>query len=315
MIRPRLVLAFTGLVLVATGTARAEAPAADDKADAKAGAAKAAPAASDAKAPEGQPSGVGKSTSSAGEPVADADATVAAGVPMVDAATQDAGGARYGLGVRARWVSVPSFLLGIFLNQSKSLSSYTVGVEGFRRHGDFDFVLGVAWQSLSPPDGNWLGKGKDPATDTDFVQFRGLGAISVDAAFILRTELNPYVTLHYGGGLGIGITTGKMLRTSDGTPGCASSPGDVTKCYPILVPPCAQGPCSESQLAASEGSPDTPQRGSRYRDDNVPAVYPIVNVVTGLDFRIPNADGLEIKTEVGFFFPYFFLGGGVTYRI
>jgi hypothetical protein len=207
--------------------------------------------------------------------------------------------------------------LGAFLKESKSLSSYTTGIEGFRRNGNFDFVLGVAWQSMSPPDGNWLGKGSDksPAEDTDYVQFRGFGAISVDAAFILRTELNPYVFLRYGGGIGIGITTGKMLQTSAGTTGCAASPGDTTKCYPNLSPPCAAGPCTESELKNSEGGEDYPQMGSRHKSTDIPAVYPIINLVTGLDFKIPNADGLEVKVDVGYFFPYFFVGGGVAYRI
>lgn len=298
MVRLRLVVAFWTVAALGAGMAHAEVTAGE------AGADKAGPA-----------PGAGRSTPSGGDAAPDADTTVTAGVPMVDIAKQDATGARYGLGVRARWVSVPSFLLGTFLSQSKALSSYTVGLEGIRRHGDFDFVLGVAWQSLSPPDGNWLGKGKNPATDTDYVQFRGLGAVSIDAAFIRRNELSQYVTFHYGGGLGLGIVTGKMLRTSDGTSGCSTSPGDVTKCYPNLAPPCSSGPCSESQLAASSGTTDTPERGSRFTDGNIPPVYPIINLLTGLDFRIPNADGLELKVEVGYFFPYFFAGGGLSYRI
>lgn len=295
MLRLRLVLAFWGLAVLGAGLAHAEAAAAEaEKGEAPASAAK-------------------STSTGAGSP--DADTTVSAGVPMVDIAKQDATGARYGLGLRARWTTVPTWLLGLFLKESKPLSSYTVGLEGFRRHGDFDFVLGVAWQSLSPPDGNWLGKGKDPSTDTDYVQFRGLGAISIDAAFILRKDLGQYVTFHYGGGLGLGIMTGKMLRTSDGTSGCANSPGDVTKCYPILTPPCNSGPCSESQLANSEGKTDTYQSGSRFTDGNIPPVYPIIELLTGFDFRIPNVNGLEVKVEGGYFFPYFFAGGGVTYRI
>ena len=243
------------------------------------------------------------------------ETTAVGGVPMVDARTQDANGVRYGLAVRARWITVPSWLLGVFLDQSKSLSSYTTGIEGFRRSGDFDFVLGVAWQAMSPPDGNWLGKGKTPEKDTDFIQFKSFGAISVDAAFILRTELNPYVHLRYGGGVGIGITTGKMLQTSAGTPGRTTSQGDTTKCYPVLRPPCAARPCTEPELKNSEGNTDSPQAGSRFKSTDIPAVYPIVNLVTGLDFKIPNADGLEIKVDVGYFFPYFFVGGGVAYRI
>jgi len=257
------------------------------------------------------PSGTARATDTgAGE-----DSTIVGGVPMVDARTQDASGVRYGLAVRARWISVPSWMLGLFLDQSKSLSSYTTGIEGFRRSGDFDFVLGVAWQSLSPPDGNWLGKGNKPETETDYIQFRNFGAISVDAAFILRTELNPYVYLRYGGGVGIGIITGKMLQTSAGTPGCLTSPGDTTKCYPVLNPPCAAGPCTESELKNSEGGQDFPTTGSRHTSTDIPAVYPIVNLVTGLDFKIPSVDGLEIKVDLGYFLPYFFVGGGIAYRI
>jgi len=301
----RLVFALCVLVPLGASTAfaePAEAPPADE-----AGKMPAPQEATSPSSPSGTPSapdtGIGSETTAVG------------GVPMVDARTQDANGVRYGLAVRGRWITVPSWLLGIFLDQSKSLSSYSTGIEGFRRSGDFDFVLGVAWQALSPPDGNWLGKGKTAATDTDYIQFKGLGAISVDAAFILRTELNPYVHLRYGGGIGIGIITGKMLQTSAGTPGCATSPGDTTKCYPILSPPCAAGPCTESELKNSEGNTDSPQSGSRFKSTDIPAVYPIVNLVTGLDFKIPNADGLEVKIDVGYFFPYFFVGGGVAYLI
>ena len=233
---------------------------------------------------------------------------------MVDAAVQAAGQARYGLGVRARWVSVPSWLLGLFLDQSVALNSYTIGGEFFRRSGNFDLVLGLAWQALSPGDGNWLGKGNPPTTDTDFIQFRGLGAVSFDAAFILRTDFNEFVSLHYGGGVGIGITTGKMLRTSDGPAGCATNPGDVAGCHPVIAG-CTAGPCTEAQLNGTSGGVDSAGMPSRFSDPHIPAVYPIVNVVTGLDFRIPNMQGFEFKIEGGFFFPYFFLGGGATYRI
>jgi hypothetical protein len=239
---------------------------------------------------------------------------VVAGVPMVDAALQDARPARYGVGVRSRWASTPSWMLGWFTKTAKPLSSYTVGGEFFRRSGNFDLVLGIAWQDLSPPDGNWLGSGKDPATDTDFVQFRNFGAVSVDLAFIMRTELNPWVGIHYGGGVGVGIVTGKVLRTSDGAGDCATNPGDVVGCKPQLTPPC-NGPCTEQQLQNSEGGQDSSQAPSRFVAGNIPAAYPIVNIVGGLDFRIPHLDGLELKVEGGFFFPYLFLGGGVSYRI
>jgi hypothetical protein len=270
-------------------------------------------AAADSPPPSASPSTAPDSTSvpSGG---AEGEPPTVAGVPMVDARQQDTRAARYGIGLRGRWATVPKWLLGLFLAEKQSLSSYTVGLEGFRRSGSFDLVLGVAWQAMSPPDGNWLGKGQhNAATDTDYVQFRDFGAVSVDVAFISRTELNPYVFLHYGGGVGIGIVTGKILGTSNGSPGCATSPGDPTKCYP-LISGCPSGPCSETALANSEGGLDTPGRGARHNEPNVPSVYPLVNLVVGLDFKIPNAGGLELKVDGGYFFPYFFLGAGTAYQ-
>jgi hypothetical protein len=233
---------------------------------------------------------------------------------MIDAAAQAASPARYGVGARLRLTSVPKWLLGLFLDQSVPLTSYTAGLEFFRRTGNFDFVLGVAYQSLSPNAGNWLGKGNDSSTETDYVQFDGLGAYSVDAAFILHTEFNDYFGMHYGGGVGIGITAGRMLRTSDGTPGCASSPGDPTKCFPV-IPGCNQGPCTETQLDRTKGGTDSYDMPSRFSDGHVPTVYPIVNIITGLDVRLPNAPGLAIKFDIGYFFPYFFFGPSVAYQI
>lgn len=234
-------------------------------------------------------------------------------VPMVDAALQAPASARYGVGLRSRVTSVPKWLLDAFLDQSVPLTSYTIGAEGFRRTGNFDFVVGLAWQSLSPSDGNWLGKGNPPSTDTDTVQFRGLGAVSLDVGVVLHTAVGEFVGLHYGGGVGLGILTGKILRTSNGSAGCANNPGSAVDCHPVV---CATGPCNEVTLAATESpvGSDSATTPSRFKQ-TLPSVYPIVNLVTGLDFRVPQAPKLEFKIDLGFFFPYFFLGGGIAYRI
>jgi hypothetical protein len=231
---------------------------------------------------------------------------------MVDATAEESPAARYGIGLRTRWASVPKWLLGLFLAESVPLSSYTIGVEGNRRVGNFEFVLGLSWQSLSPPDGNWLGKRNLPGTDTDFVQFKGLGAASLDVAFILHTELSEYVGVHYGGGIGLGVVTGKLLRTSAGSAGCAENPGSLTDCHPVV---CSSGPCTEDQLKSTEGGLDSAAAPSRFREDHVPAVYPIVDVIAGLDFRLPSYPDVALRIDAGYFFPYFFAGGAIAYRI
>jgi hypothetical protein len=248
----------------------------------------------------------------AGAPEADSSAA-SAGVPMVAASAQAASAAKYGLGLRGRVTSVPKWMLGLFLDESVPLTSYTTGAEFFRRSGNFDLVIGVAYQNLSPKDGNWLGSGNDRSTDVDFIQFRNLASWSLDAAFILHTEFNEYVGMHYGGGVGIGIVTGKMLRTSNGSTGCVNDPGSVVNCHPIV---CTTGPCTEAQLRGTEGGGNEgPGNPVRFADNHVPAIYPIVNLITGLDFRLPTVPGFAIKLDVGYFFPYFFGGLGAAYQL
>ncbi|MES1204322.1 MAG: hypothetical protein ABUS79_00155 [Pseudomonadota bacterium] len=319
MIRSGLLVTVLLLVGVGQGgTAGAAEP--NETETAPAGAAVAAPpgeapTASPASSPSPRPSSSAPADSTT---TATDDAAATGGVPMVDAAAQAVSGARYGVGARMRVTSVPKWMLGLFLDESVPLTSYTAGLEFFRRNGNFDFVLGVAYQSLSPSAGNWLGKGNPSSTDTDYIQFDGLAAYSVDAAFILHTEFNEYVGMHYGGGVGIGITTGRMLRTSAGSPGCANDAGNVAACFPCRIDPATQM-CSQritdGQLPGTEGGTDTPESPSRFSDSHVPTVYPIVNLITGLDIRLPNVPGFAIKVDLGYFFPYFFAGLGAAYQI
>jgi hypothetical protein len=269
--------------------------------------------------PEGTPSSPSSSPSPNSSPTSTgSDVTepgaMSAGVPMVDAAVQESTGARYGLGLRLRVTSVPKWLLGLFLAESVPLTSYTAGLEFFRRSGKFDLVLGVAYQPLSPGDGNWLGKSSDSTIDTDYVQFRGLAAYSVDVAFIFHTEFNEYVGMHYGGGIGVGIPTGSLLRTSAGSAGCANDPGNLALCHPVIAG-CDTGPCTEAQLQRSQNGTDSPQFPSRFSESRVPSVYPIVNLVAGLDVRLPTMPGFAVKLDLGYFFPYFFLGLSGAYQI
>jgi hypothetical protein len=215
----------------------------------------------------------------------------------------------YGAGLRLRYVSVPSWLLGLFTKNNVPLSSYSVAAEFFRRKGNFDFMLSFGYQNMSPPDGNWLGTNHNAATDTDFVQFRGLAFWGLDASMVGHTYFTDWFGIHYGAGLGVGIVTGQILRTSNGSAGCAGNPGSVTACHPII---CATGPCTEQQLQAAGSGPDDPANPHRFADSNVPPAIPIINLVLGVDFRLPNVRGWEAKIEGGFY-DAFFLGLGVGY--
>jgi hypothetical protein len=232
------------------------------------------------------------------------------------AAPSRASNVSYGVGYRLRWVSVPKWMLNLFTTQNVPLSSWATALEFFRRKGEFDFIVSVGYQNMSPDDGNWLGRGHDPTIDTDYVQFKGLAFWGIDASFVWHTFFNDWFGMHYGAGLGLGIVTGQMLRTSNGTlPGCMTNPGDVNACHPIGAM-CMNGVCTDASLASlnPQGSASTDSNNTphRFADGNIPPAIPIVNVIVGVDFRLPNVRGWEARIEGGFY-DAFFLGGTVAY--
>jgi hypothetical protein len=68
-------------------------------------------------------------------------------------------------------------------------------------------------------------------------------------------------------------------------------------------------------LKGTESRPlgsDSPATPRRFRENSIPPAIPILNLVFGVDFRIPQAPGLEFRLDAGFF-DALFLGGGVGY--
>ena len=238
--------------------------------------------------------------------------TVAASLPPSSSVND----AHYGVGARMRWVSVPKSLLGLFTKTSVPLSSYAFAVEGIRRkkfkndpNGGWEINMAIGYQNMSPSDGNWLGKNKAAAVDTDLVQFKGFGLITWDATFIGRQYFSPYFGMHYGAGLGLGVVTGKVMRTS--AAGCTdANASNMAACKPVI---CKGGTCTETELKASEGSQDLgPDNPHRFSEGSIPGAVPIIHLLFGLDFPIPDAKGLEFKLEGGFY-DAFFLGGAAGY--
>jgi hypothetical protein len=261
-------------------------------------------------APESAPTGEPSATT-------EADATTAAPAAPA-AAALDA--AQYGLAFRFRWISVPSWLLGLFTKKNVALSSYGFALEGFRRTRDKDdpnrtweLSVGIGYQDMSPSDGYWLGKGKDPAVDADLVQFRNFSLITMDAAFISRQYFSRYFGIHYGAGLGLAVVRGKILRTS-------AQHNATTDQYTIVsngTKICdASAKCNEAQLSGTSSTGgqynDSPTSPHRFEEDSVPGALPILNLLFGLDFPIPDAKGLEFRVEGGFY-DAFFIGGTAGY--
>jgi hypothetical protein len=227
-------------------------------------------------------------------------------------APQRAADLSYGVGVRLRWITVPAWMLDLFTKENVPLSSWGTGIEFFRRKANFDLVVSANYQNMSPPDGNWLGKGHMANIDTDYVQFNGLALYAVDVSFVWHSMFTEWFGMHYGAGIGVGIVAGEILRTSNDPSRCSeSNAGNVSQCNPVgstYVP----GSGLRLSPQSLQPGPDDPTNPHRFADPNVPPVLPIVNIVVGFDFRLPQVRGWEGKLEGGFY-NAFFLGGGVGY--
>ena len=142
----------------------------------------------------------------------------------------------------------------------------------------------------------------------------------MDAAFVLRQYFSPYFGIHYGAGLGLAVVRGKVLRTSAV---CDPAPPDSATCeisQPASAPHGAvscghagEAACTEADLANSQGTPDNgPNEAHRFQETSVPGRLPIINLLFGLDFPIPDAKGLEFRVEGGFY-DAFFIGASAGY--
>jgi len=318
----RSLIVVTGLVLLGGAPAEAKKrakPAAEQPADDEPAANEKSAAPSEPSAGDAAPADAAPASGTPGQVPAATDPDPAAGVPAVSAepeAPPPPRGYSFGVGLRARLVSVPAWLLGVFTKQNVPLLTFGhFGVEGFFRRKNFDIALSFSYQNMSPHDGNWLGSGVDhPAeVDTDYVRFKGFALYAVDISFIWHQMFTSWLGMHYGAGIGAAYIAGKILHNDSGydaagntlPPGAdgactEANAGNLTKCHPPNVT-CANGTCTpEANLSRTEQA------------YSVPPAIPIVNVVLGLDFRVPSLRGWEAKVEGGFYDAFFF-GGTVSY--
>jgi hypothetical protein len=247
------------------------------------------------------------------------------GIAEAGVKPRDLSAPMYGAGARWRWVTVPGWFLNLFSQKNVPLYTFSCfGLEGFRRKVDKDdpsrtweLVVGLGYQNMSPPDGYWLGKGKDPAQDADMVQARNLSFITMDAAFVSRQYFGPYFGIHYGAGLGLAVVRGKVLRTSARyDPGTGQyevrDRGGVQMCKPDAT--CNEGLLNQSELNPPDNGPGDPHR---FQETAVPGALPIINLLVGIDARIPIEkyhQAVEFRLEGGFF-DAFFIGMAVSYQM
>ena len=205
------------------------------------------------------------------------------GTPPAEEGGYDPDAPHFGVSLRLRNVRVPQGLIEFFVEETPGgISSPGIGIELSRRKGNLELQLGIEYDPLNMVKGQWVEKGKvRPDDEVDFVEFRNLGWVSVEVTFINHTQLAKQFYLRYGGGAGVAILKGEVVRT-DWV--CDTSSPD--SCHEKVAPENDQTPY------------------------DLPPVFPIINALFGVQYR--PGDNLAINLEGGLrTVPYF--GGSFGY--
>lgn len=177
---------------------------------------------------------------------------------------------RLGVGVRLRQVFVPRGLIELFVERAESgVSGIGFGLELVGKKKEFELQVGFEYEGLDGDPGIWIDKGESiPANDVDYVEFQDFGWYTFEVNFFHHTPLAKHVALRYGGGAGLGVLFGDVVRTD-------------YRCVTSQVESCIEVPAAPNQR--------TPY--------DLPPVFPVVNGIFGLQVR--PIDNLTINVEAG----------------
>jgi hypothetical protein len=171
----------------------------------------------------------------------DDDATPA---PAAAAPADGPGDTHIGVGFRLRNMRIPKGLLEIFVDRAPAGSSNVgFGLEVSRRKGQFEVQLGLEYEKITIEKGIWINKGDTiPADEPDYVEFDGFGWVTAELSFMYHTPIVPQVAVRYGGGAGIGVFTGDIVRTdyrctTTSLDSCGESPTATNLKTPYDLPP------------------------------------------------------------------------------
>lgn len=175
-----------------------------------------------------------------------------------------------GLGVRIRNVRIPKWLLETFVERVPNGSSNLgLGLELSRRKGQFEVQFGLEYEKIYIEKGLWIDKGDMiPQDEPDLVEFDGFSWVTAELSFMYHTPIVPQFAVRYGGGAGIGVFMGDVIRT------------DYT--------------CQNQDLDSCNESPNAVNRNTPY---DMPPVMIVINAIVGVQIR--PTDELFINIEGG----------------
>jgi len=229
---------------------------------------------------------------------------------------------------------------------------FVAGEYTYRKSRIFDIVGAIGYQSLKAPDGYWLdtdewdrdscdvddGSGDCNLAAADYTEI-GMHLLTFQADFVARypVVVTPDVEIGIGGGagIGLGVIFGGVYQTALGSDPMGAGDTDTcntledlkdfTRCTPRYDPEeyldyngeanpnppdelyaeCSKDNCSTGDLKGF---------GYRKKQEDIPPVYPIVNLILSARFIVKDVWGINITGgwNTGFYFggsmSYFFAG-------
>lgn len=249
--------------------------------------------------PGEEPSKPGATAKPADEPAKPAATKVGepAPTPATEAAAKKSD-VSYGIGLHVRGIFVPTWFLNLFLQASTPLNSMGFGAEFIRRKGNFDLVASVDYGFYSPRDGNYLGKNKNPAVDTDYLQFKNLSVLGFNVHFLWHHYFLKWFSLVYGAGVGLGVVLGNIYRVSNDPDRCNQNTfRDANACYPKGMDPARREEWLSDPKNQGTSDSDSPNSPKVYKETGKWPVIPIVHLLIGVNFKI--SEQFSVRVDGG----------------
>ena len=196
------------------------------------------------------------------------------------------------VGFRGGVLFIPTFFLdAFFFDKSTGVINGTWTAEYIiRTNPTFEYVIGLGYNRLSyGGGGRFLEKGDD-VWEAEEIQ-NSLSALVLDVHFVKLVPLTPGMKIILGGGVGIGVMLGKLVRTDtvDGVTLCQSATSDA---------PLHKDCQLHLGLSADEDIKDKDNPSGR-KEDRVPPVIPLVDLLVGFLFQFNPRWDLRIQGGVG----------------
>lgn len=195
--------------------------------------------------------------------------------------------AQWGLGGRIRYVTMPTLITNLFVDQSTPVHTASFGIELVRRKKMMDIAISIDGMPAAPQEGYWVESGGDPnGGDADYLTSDGLFLLGLDVSFIWNRPIAHNIDFRYGVGLGVGVILGDLIRTDAVCPGVGVG-------------------VEVSDRNCTHPGPGRP-------DEDIPPAVPIINALIGLRFQL--SEEIALNVEAGFR-DLFFFGLGASYAL